>query len=204
MPVWDAKVYERYKTYRDRPALDLMERLPADLPAKEVWDLGCGTGEHAILLGARYREGHVHGLDSSPEMLAEAKLRGPDLDWRLGDIADFAPETPPDLIFTNAALQWVGDHQRLFPRLVGLLAPSGVFAWETSLKRPIRARRTNSRQAAPVRLSEDGGFEGAPRIHALRGAKAGSASQAPRQRRSARATTLASSDGARTLGRRAP
>ena len=46
----------------------------------------------------------------------------------LGDIAAFAPEIPPDLIFTNAALQWVDGHEALFPRLMGLLAPGGVFA----------------------------------------------------------------------------
>ena len=100
MPVWDPNVYERYKTYRDRPALDLMARIPTDLKTHEVWDLGCGTGEHAALLQARHPGARVHGLDSSPEMLAEARRRAPDIDWRQSDIADFAPETPPDLIFS--------------------------------------------------------------------------------------------------------
>lgn len=128
MPSWDPAVYERYKAYRDRPALDLMLRLPADLAPRDIWDLGCGTGEHAALLARRHPDAWVHGLDSSPAMLEEAKARDADVDWRLGDIAAFKPEKPVDLIFTNAALQWLPDHAALFPRLAGLLAPGGVFA----------------------------------------------------------------------------
>ena len=47
MTVWDPAIYNRYKAYRDRPALDLMLRLPQDLEPREVWDLGCGAGEQA-------------------------------------------------------------------------------------------------------------------------------------------------------------
>lgn len=127
MPSWDPEVYERYKAYRDRPALDLLLRLPAGLAPREIWDLGCGTGEHAALLARRHPGARVHGLDSSSAMLDEARARDAAIDWRLGDIAAFDLR-PVDLIFTNAALQWLPDHAALFPRLAGLLAPAGVFA----------------------------------------------------------------------------
>jgi trans-aconitate 2-methyltransferase len=125
---WDPAVYERYKTYRDRPALDLMVRLPQGFEPREIWDLGCGAGEHAAVLKRRHPGAEVHGLDSSPEMLAEARARSDTVDWVLADIAAFDPPKPPDLIFTNAALHWLPDHDALFPRLVGTLAPGGVFA----------------------------------------------------------------------------
>ena len=128
MTTWDPALYERYKTYRDRPALDLLLQIPQDAALREIWDLGCGTGEHAAVLAARHPQAVVHGLDSSPEMLAEARRRNARVDWILGDIEGFAPASPPDLIFTNAALQWVGGHEALFTRLVGGLAPGGVFA----------------------------------------------------------------------------
>ncbi len=127
MPSWDPAVYERYKAYRDRPALDLMVQIP-DRRFREIWDLGCGTGEHAALLALRHPLAKVHGLDSSPDMLRQAKNRQTDIDWVLSGVEAFAPATPPDLIFTNAALQWLGDHEALFPRLTGLLAPGGAFA----------------------------------------------------------------------------
>lgn len=127
MPSWDPDIYDRYKAYRDRPALDLMVQIP-DRRFREIWDLGCGTGEHAALLALRHSTARVHGLDSSPDMLRQAKNRQTEVDWVLAGIGDFAPTTPPDLIFTNAALQWLPDHETLIPRLAGLLERGGVFA----------------------------------------------------------------------------
>jgi trans-aconitate 2-methyltransferase len=60
------------------------------------------------------------------------------VDWVQGDIEGFAPNVAPGLIFTNAALQWVTGHERLFPRLVGGLAPGGVFACQMPLTWPER------------------------------------------------------------------
>jgi trans-aconitate 2-methyltransferase len=125
---WDPVQYDRYKTYRDRPALDLMVQLPADLQPREIWDLGCGTGEHAALLSRRHPGARVRGLDSSAEMLAVARARPEDVAWVQGSIADWTPDVAPDLIFTNAALQWVPDHPALFPRLVSTLRSGGIFA----------------------------------------------------------------------------
>ncbi len=127
MPSWDPAIYDRYKAWRDRPALDLMVQIP-DRRYREIWDLGCGTGEHAALLALRHPMARVHGLDSSPDMLREAKNRQTDVEWVLSGVETFAPATAPDLIFTNAALQWLPDHATLIPHLAGLLAPGGVFA----------------------------------------------------------------------------
>jgi trans-aconitate 2-methyltransferase len=125
---WDPDQYERYKTYRDRPALDLMVQIPSDRSYREIWDLGCGTGEHAAILKRRHPVANVHGLDSSPAMLDRCRERPEAIDWVEGRVEDWAPGVAPDLIFTNAALHWTKDHAHAFPRLVGMLAPGGVFA----------------------------------------------------------------------------
>jgi len=128
MASWDPDVYALYRGYRERPALDLLTAIPRDLDPREIWDLGCGLGEQAALLAARHPAARVRGLDSSPEMLARAKALPARVEWVLGDIAGFAPDTPADLIFSNAALQWVDDHAALIPRLAGSLTPGGVLA----------------------------------------------------------------------------
>jgi trans-aconitate 2-methyltransferase len=130
---WDPAVYERYKSYRDRPALDLMVQIPADRDYREIWDLGCGTGEHAAVLAARHPSARVWGLDASAEMLARARAREAPVTWVQGDIAAFAPPEPPDLIFTNAALHWVDGQEDLVPRLAATLVPGGVFACQVPL-----------------------------------------------------------------------
>lgn len=133
MPSWDPAQYERYAAYRSRAAEDLMARLPGGLDPREVWDLGCGAGCEAAALAERYPNARVRGLDSSPEMLAAARKRSDAVSWVLADIADFSPPAPCDLIFTNAALQWVPDHERLIVRLATTLALGGVFACQMPL-----------------------------------------------------------------------
>lgn len=125
---WDPEQYSRFEAERDRAALDLLLRLPADLDPREIWDLGCGAGKHAALLKRRHPAAAVHGLDSSAAMLAEAAGRYADIDWRQGDIADWRPAAPADLILANASLHWLADHPALFRRLVEALAPRGVLA----------------------------------------------------------------------------
>jgi trans-aconitate 2-methyltransferase len=154
MPSWDPEIYERYKTYRDRPALDLLLQIPGDLDPREIWDLGCGTGEHAAVLAARHPTARVHGLDSSPDMLDVARRREARVDWVLGDAAAFAPQTPPDLIFTNAALQWLDDHERLFPRLAQSLADRGVLACQMPLSRSSDWHRVLRETAADPRWAD--------------------------------------------------
>lgn len=133
MTTWDPAQYERHKRDRDRPALDLMLQVPRDLKPRTIWDLGCGTGEHAAVLAVRHPAADVRGLDSSAEMLARARARNSAVTWVEGDIAAFDPPRPPDLIFTNAALQWVDGHERLFPKLVSTLQQGGVLACQMPL-----------------------------------------------------------------------
>lgn len=125
---WDPKQYDRFRDYRDRPARDLIARFPTDLEPEEVWDLGCGTGEHAASFARRWPAARVHGLDSSADMLEKARALPEPVEWRLASIEDWKPERAPDLIFTNAALHWLAGHDRLFPKLAGFLKPRGLLA----------------------------------------------------------------------------
>lgn len=162
---WNPCVYERYKAQRDRPALDLMLQIPRDLEPAEIWDLGCGPGEQAAVLAARHPGAAVHGLDSSPAMLEVARKRAAKVDWRLGDIAAFSPERPADLIFTNAALQWVSGHEQLLPRLADALASGGVLACQMPDSRKGRWRDLLRQTAEDPRWA--GALAGVERVGVL-------------------------------------
>ncbi len=144
-PAWNPAQYRRFEAERDRAALDLLVRIPPDLDPREIWDLGCGTGRHAALLKRRHPDARVHGLDSSADMLEQARGLEADVDWRLGDITGWTPGRPADLIFANASLQWLPDHERLFLGLAEALASGGVvavqmpMAWESRHHRLMRA-----------------------------------------------------------------
>jgi trans-aconitate 2-methyltransferase len=124
---WDADTYLRFANERTQPAIDLVARIDLPAPARII-DLGCGPGNSTGLLKARWPEAAVTGIDTSADMVATARRDYPSIDFAEGDLSTWSPTTPYDLVFTNAALQWVGDHERLLPRLLGAVAPGGALA----------------------------------------------------------------------------
>jgi len=94
-----------------------------------IVDLGCGTGELTRSMHIQLAASETLGIDSSDAMLAKAAaFAGPGLRFEKCDIATFAPHSPVDLVFSNAALHWVDDHPRLLARLAAMLAPGGQLA----------------------------------------------------------------------------
>ena len=129
MADWNAALYRRFEAERTRPARDLLDRVALAAP-RLVVDLGCGPGNSTALLVDRFPHAEVAGLDTSDAMLADARARLPACRFTKADIAAWRPERPPDLVYANAALQWVGDHEHLIPRLFAALAPGGVLAFQ--------------------------------------------------------------------------
>ena len=124
---WNPDAYARFADLRLQPALDLLMHV-RPLPAGDIVDLGCGNGAVGPVLRTRFAERTLIGIDTSAVMLAKARDSGAYERLEPRDMAEWAPDTPPALIFSNAALHWLDDHHRLLPRLAGLLAPGGTLA----------------------------------------------------------------------------
>jgi len=127
MADWNASLYLTFEEERTRPARDLLARVPLDQVESAI-DLGCGPGNSTELLAGRWPTASLLGIDTSEDMLASARSRLPAARFEKADVATFEAEAPPDLIFANAVLQWLGNHDRLIPRLMTMLAPGGVLA----------------------------------------------------------------------------
>ncbi|HEY6748427.1 MAG TPA: methyltransferase domain-containing protein, partial [Mycobacteriales bacterium] len=126
--MWDPEVYGRFADQRSRPFHELVARVGAVTPGRVV-DLGCGDGSLTETLAARWPSASVVGVDSSESMLASAAVRASGrLSFVLGEIQDWRPDGPVDVLVSNAALQWVPQHVSLLPKLVGALAPGGWLA----------------------------------------------------------------------------
>ena len=123
---WDAGTYDRFRRLRLRPALDLLAQVP-DVPEGDIVDLGCGTGAVAHALRHRYPKRPLIGIDRSADMVAGILADTYDR-VQIADIAQWRPDVPVALIFSNAALHWLPDHPLLFPRLASALKPGGVLA----------------------------------------------------------------------------
>ncbi|MBI1208493.1 MAG: methyltransferase domain-containing protein [Azospirillum sp.] len=125
---WNPEHYELFAALRRRPARDLIAALPATIMPRRIADLGCGGGQLACELAERWPQAEMRGVDSSPAMLATARARSARVDWIEAALEDWAPAEPLDLIVSNAALHWLGNHAGLFPRLMAALNPGGVLA----------------------------------------------------------------------------
>jgi trans-aconitate 2-methyltransferase len=148
--MWDATLYLRFGGERARPFFDLLARVGAEMP-RYVVDMGCGPGNLTATLAQRWPSATVCGVDNSPQMIETARqlapaasLRSagasasgsvltshaPGLSFMLDDIRHWEPQSLPDVIVSNAVLQWVPDHRELLVRWAGQLAGDGWLAFQ--------------------------------------------------------------------------
>ncbi|MDQ1745866.1 MAG: trans-aconitate 2-methyltransferase [Frankiaceae bacterium] len=127
---WDPDVYNRYADERGRPFLELLSRVRVEAAA-DVVDLGCGPGNLTALLGSRWPDADVTGVDSSAEMVAAAGSLGSErLRFVVGDLAAWEPAGEVDVVVANAALHWVPWHVDLLGRFASWLRPGGALAFQ--------------------------------------------------------------------------
>jgi trans-aconitate 2-methyltransferase len=148
--MWDSALYLRFGGERARPFFDLLARVGAELPGYVV-DMGCGPGHLTAMLAERWPAAVVCGVDNSPQMIEAARQlapveavrsagssgsgpaltsRAPGLSFMLDDIRHWEPQCLPDVVISNAVLQWVPDHRELLVRWVDQLADDGWLAFQ--------------------------------------------------------------------------
>jgi len=129
---WNPEQYLKFGDHRLRPAFDLIARIPVAAP-NVVYDLGCGAGNVTRILSDRWPSASVIGVDHSKQMLEKARLESDRIRWVQEDVADWIPEQSPDLVFSNATLHWLPDHDILIPRLAAFIRPGGCLAIQMPL-----------------------------------------------------------------------
>ena len=131
---WDPDQYARFSDHRSRPFGDLLARVGAVEP-RLVVDLGCGNGPLTLTLADRWPGARVVGVDSSPQMLDAARSLDRDgrVEWVEADLSawDLASlGAAPDVVVSNATLQWVPGHRDLLRAWAAALAPGGWLAMQ--------------------------------------------------------------------------
>ena len=150
---WEPGQYERFRAERAQPFRDLAA-LVERAPGMRIVDLGCGTGQLTAWLHDELRASQTLGVDVSESMLAEAEPRAREgLRFARGEIATFEAERPFDLVFSNAALQWVDGHEALWPRLAACLAPGGQLAVQVPVNHDHPSQRVLREVAARPRFA---------------------------------------------------
>lgn len=114
-----------------------------------IVDLGCGTGELTRELHESLKAVETTGIDDSESMLRKARVFQSDtLRFEQQSIEEFKAAEPFDLIFSNAAIHWVPQHEQLIERLTGFLEPHGQLA----IQMPANDTHLSHRIAADVAI----------------------------------------------------
>ena len=126
---WNTSLYLRFERERTQPSRDLLARITIDQP-EEIVDLGCGPGNSTAILRERWPSAKIVGVDNSPAMLEQAKKTDQNTEWRCEDISSWRSLSQIDLIFANASLHWLPDHESLLNSLMQQLKPEGTLAFQ--------------------------------------------------------------------------
>jgi len=129
---WNPHQYLQFKTARTQPSIDLVARIDLVDPTTII-DFGCGPGNSTQVLAHRWPKARIIGLDNSSAMIAKAKTDYPAQEWILADVATYESDIKFDIVFSNAAIQWVPDHTALLKKFHGLLCEGGLVAVQLPL-----------------------------------------------------------------------
>lgn len=126
---WSSNQYLKFLKERTQPSIDLANRIMSENP-KKIIDIGCGPGNSTRVLADKYPAAHITGADNSQNMIDKAKAENPDLEFMMFDAeSDFSDiEKDYDIVFSNACIQWIPNHQVLLKNMMDILKPGGVMA----------------------------------------------------------------------------
>ncbi len=119
---WNTGTYDKDMAFVSRFGAPLIELLQPQ-PGERVIDWGCSTGDLAAAI-ASYGAS-VTGIDASPDMIAAARSKHPQLEFVLADGQDYRSEPAADAIFSNAALHWLRDAEGAVSSMAASLRPGG-------------------------------------------------------------------------------
>ena len=129
---WSPELYLKFNKERIQPSMDLVSRTDLENP-ETIIDIGCGPGNSARVLAGRWPKANITGIDNSPAMIAKAKDDYPQGDWLRLDAGKEEIPGKFDLVFSNAAIQWIPDHAALLKKFYEALKEGGALAVQVPL-----------------------------------------------------------------------
>jgi len=158
MNSWDPALYREKHAFVWEHGLDLVGLL-APRSEERILDVGCGIGQLTARIAASGAE--VTGIDSSQNMLAEARKNYPNLRFELMNAARIPYERQFHAVFSNAALHWVRDAGAAAAGMAHALLPGGRLVVEFGGKGNVARLReaiAQALKAANAKSPEDPWF----------------------------------------------
>jgi len=122
---FDGEKYKAASTHQKEWGAKLIAELKLS-GTEHVLDLGCGDGALTSQLASLVPKGRVVGIDFSQSMIEVARQHAQsNLSFVLLDIRQLAIDNEFDVVFSNATLHWIKDHENLLRRVFCALKPNG-------------------------------------------------------------------------------
>lgn len=138
---WNPDLYLKFEKERTLPAKDLISRIEVINP-KKILDVGCGSGNSTHELKKRWPNAEIIGIDNSKAMIEKARSLYDDTKFILQDATDDLSALGKfDIIFSNAAIQRIPDHENLIKSLYNSLEDNGVLAIQLPLVDEVKAQQ---------------------------------------------------------------
>ena len=114
---WNAAAYAANSVVQQSWARELIAKLKLR-GDERILDVGCGDGKVTAEIARALPHGSVVGTDASAEMIAFARemfppKKNPNLEFHVMDAREIQFAHQLDLVFSNAALHWVDDHEAI-------------------------------------------------------------------------------------------
>ena len=132
---WDAKLYDEKHSFVWEKGKGVVEWL-APQAGEHILDIGCGTGHLTAEIASKGAQ--VIGVDRSAEMIAEARANYPHIPFEIADATSLAFDQEFDAVFSNAALHWVIEPEKVVRGVAKALKPGGRFVAEFGGKGNVR------------------------------------------------------------------
>lgn len=125
--LWDPQLYDQKHAFVSDYGFDVVKLLNPQ-KGERILDVGCGTGR---LTDEIYRQGaSVIGIDKSGEMVEQAQSTYPHIEFFVADANSFVCRQKFDAVFSNAALHWMHEPERVIKSVKNSLKPHGRFVAE--------------------------------------------------------------------------
>lgn len=154
---WNPDLYMQFGSERTQPSIDLIDRINLVKP-KTIIDIGCGPGNSTQVLVNRWSKAKITGLDSSSAMIKQAKHDYPSQEWIVADALTYRSGIKYDIVFSNAAIQWIPNHEDLLKKFHGMLSANGLIAIQIPLfwDMPLGKIINNTAKDAPWKIQTEG------------------------------------------------
>ncbi len=124
---WDAETYHKISNIQEEWAIEILEKRKIK-EDEVILDAGCGSGRVTQLIANKAKTGKIYAVDIDANMISNAKENLKDFTniiFIRSDLINLKLPEKMNLIFSNAVIHWIFDHEKLFKNFWDLLKSGG-------------------------------------------------------------------------------